>query len=267
MYVKNNDRLLTIQRRFNLNEVIVYLLQNWQVYDQVKRENLLFRHEKQSWKRWGRGVSLNVSMTDGWELSFWQHLSFLQGRVHVFVLLKLLQLGLDQNLSDVHHLLHGESQALHRVTELLLRGKRHHHHQPATSCASGQGMQTVATTSEMNEICSQGDKHQVNMVMIKSPKIQPDRVRQLKKMSYRHQACREVMEVKTAAFNSAVDAVHNHDDPDDVKMHVNATHPLRWWCAAFGLVSLFSRSINPFCTPAAQWLVYKYWGANFLQYF
>lgn len=28
-----------------------YLLQNWQVYDQVKRENLLFRHEKQSWKR------------------------------------------------------------------------------------------------------------------------------------------------------------------------------------------------------------------------
>lgn len=181
MYVKNNDRLLTIQRRFNLNEVIVYLLQNWQVYDQVKRENLLFRHEKQSWKRWGRGVSLNVSMTDGWGLSFWQHLSFLQGRVHVFVLLKLLQLGLDQNLSDVHHLLHGESQALHRVTELLLRGKRHHHHQPATSCASGQGMQTVATTSEMNEICSQGDKHQVNTVMIKSPKIQPDRVRQLKK--------------------------------------------------------------------------------------
>lgn len=50
MYVKDNDRLLTIQKHFNLNEVIVYLLQNWQVYDQVKRENLLFRHEKQSWK-------------------------------------------------------------------------------------------------------------------------------------------------------------------------------------------------------------------------
>lgn len=34
------------------------------------------------------------------------------------------------------------------------------------------------------------------------------------------------MEVKRAAFNSAVDAVHNRDDADDVKMRVNATHPL-----------------------------------------
>lgn len=48
------------------------------------------------------------------------YLSFLQGGVDVFVLLKLLQLSLDQNLSDVHHLLHRESQALHWVTELLL---------------------------------------------------------------------------------------------------------------------------------------------------
>lgn len=53
------------------------------------------------------------------------YLSLLEGGVDVLVLLELLQLGLDQNLSDVHHLLHGESQALHGVTELLLRDKRH----------------------------------------------------------------------------------------------------------------------------------------------
>lgn len=48
------------------------------------------------------------------------YLSFLEGSVYVLVLLKLLQLGLDQNLPDVHHLLHRQSQALHRVAELLL---------------------------------------------------------------------------------------------------------------------------------------------------
>lgn len=48
------------------------------------------------------------------------YLSFLKSIVDVFVLLKLLQLCFDQNLSDVHHLLHGQSQALLRVAELLL---------------------------------------------------------------------------------------------------------------------------------------------------
>lgn len=54
------------------------------------------------------------------------YLSFLEGGVDLFVLLKLLQLGLDQNLSDVHHLLHRQSQTLHRVAELLLEGKHLH---------------------------------------------------------------------------------------------------------------------------------------------
>lgn len=57
------------------------------------------------------------------------YLSFLEGGVDVFVLLKLLQLGLDQNLSDVHHLLHRQSQTLHRVTELLLQEKHTSHQQ------------------------------------------------------------------------------------------------------------------------------------------
>lgn len=51
------------------------------------------------------------------------HLSFLERGVDVLVLLELLQLGLHQHLPDVHHLLHGERQALHRVAELLLRGR------------------------------------------------------------------------------------------------------------------------------------------------
>lgn len=51
------------------------------------------------------------------------YLSFLEGRVDVFVLLELLQLCLNQNLSDVHHLLHRQSQTLHRVAELLLKKK------------------------------------------------------------------------------------------------------------------------------------------------
>lgn len=48
------------------------------------------------------------------------YLSFLEGNVDFFVLLKLLQLCLDQNLPDVHHLLHSQSQTLHWVAELLL---------------------------------------------------------------------------------------------------------------------------------------------------
>lgn len=52
------------------------------------------------------------------------YLSFLQSVIDVFVLLKLLQLCLDQNLSDVHHLLHCQSQTLHRITELLLQERK-----------------------------------------------------------------------------------------------------------------------------------------------
>lgn len=50
------------------------------------------------------------------------YLSFLQGSVNFLVLLELLQLGLDENLPDVHDLLHGQSQPLHRIAELLLQG-------------------------------------------------------------------------------------------------------------------------------------------------
>lgn len=64
------------------------------------------------------------------KFSFSVYLSFLEGGVDVFVLLKLLQLGLDQNLSDVHHLLHCQSQTLHWVTELLLEEK----HITSTNC-------------------------------------------------------------------------------------------------------------------------------------
>lgn len=45
-YTSNNKSPLKLSSCF-------YLLQNWQVYDQVNRENLLFRHEKQSWERSG----------------------------------------------------------------------------------------------------------------------------------------------------------------------------------------------------------------------
>lgn len=50
------------------------------------------------------------------------YLSFLEGIIDVLVLLKLLQLGLDQHLSDVHHLFHCQRQALHWVAKLLLEG-------------------------------------------------------------------------------------------------------------------------------------------------
>lgn len=75
-------------------------------------------------------VSPNLSVNNSWGLVTATaprgYLSLLEGGVDFFVLLKLLQLGLDQDLSDVHHLLHGESQALHRVTELLLQENIHH---------------------------------------------------------------------------------------------------------------------------------------------
>lgn len=54
------------------------------------------------------------------------YLSFLESIVDFFVLLKLLQLGLDEDLPDVHHLFHRQSQTLRRITELLLRGNMHH---------------------------------------------------------------------------------------------------------------------------------------------
>lgn len=50
-----------------------------------------------------------------------RYLSLLHCSVDVFVLLELLQLSLDQNLPDVHHLLHGQGQTLHREAEFLLQ--------------------------------------------------------------------------------------------------------------------------------------------------
>ena len=47
------------------------------------------------------------------------YLSFFQSCVDIFVLLVLFQLCFDQDLTNVHHLLHGQCQALHRVAELL----------------------------------------------------------------------------------------------------------------------------------------------------
>lgn len=49
------------------------------------------------------------------------HLSLLHSVVDFFVLLELLQLCLNQHLSDVHHLLYGQRQTLHGETELLLQ--------------------------------------------------------------------------------------------------------------------------------------------------
>lgn len=49
------------------------------------------------------------------------YLSLLHSSVDVFVLLELLQLCLNQHLSDVHYLLHGQRQTLHGETELLLQ--------------------------------------------------------------------------------------------------------------------------------------------------
>ena len=53
------------------------------------------------------------------------YLSFFQSRVDIFVLLVLFQLCFDQDLTNVHHLLHGQCQALHRVAELLLKVRIH----------------------------------------------------------------------------------------------------------------------------------------------
>lgn len=51
------------------------------------------------------------------------YLSFLESSVDIFILLVLLQLGLHKHLTDVHDLLHCQSQTFHRVTELLLEAK------------------------------------------------------------------------------------------------------------------------------------------------
>lgn len=53
------------------------------------------------------------------------YLSFFQSCVDIFVLLVLFQLCFDQDLTNVHHLLHGQCQALHRVAELLLKVRIH----------------------------------------------------------------------------------------------------------------------------------------------
>lgn len=53
------------------------------------------------------------------------YLSFLQRIINFFILLELLQLRFNENLSDVHHLLDGQSQALDRVAELLLKQTHH----------------------------------------------------------------------------------------------------------------------------------------------
>lgn len=51
------------------------------------------------------------------------YLSFLESSVDIFILLVLLQLGLHKHLTDVHDLLHCQSQTFHGVTELLLEAK------------------------------------------------------------------------------------------------------------------------------------------------
>lgn len=56
--------------------------------------------------------------------------------------------------------------------------------------------------------------------MLKIPKIQLERVHWQKP---RDQASSEVMEVRAATFNSAMDALHLHEDANDEKMHVIAT--------------------------------------------
>lgn len=52
------------------------------------------------------------------------YLSFLESSVDIFILLVLFQLCLHQHLTDVHDLLHRQSQTFHRVTELLLEAKK-----------------------------------------------------------------------------------------------------------------------------------------------
>lgn len=91
------------------------------------------------WDEEGRLHLLHLEMAGGNDpSSCGVYLSFLEGGVDVFVLLKLLEFGLDQNLSDVHHLLHRESQALHWVTELLLEEK-HTSHQQTKPYIRGSG--------------------------------------------------------------------------------------------------------------------------------
>lgn len=51
------------------------------------------------------------------------YLSFLESSVDIFILLVLLQLRLHKHLTDVHDLLHCQSQTFHGVTELLLEAK------------------------------------------------------------------------------------------------------------------------------------------------
>lgn len=65
-------------------------------------------------------LAFNEDQSDNKNSSCGIYLSFLEGVVDVFVLLKLLQFGLDKNLPDVHHLLHRESQTFHWVAKLLL---------------------------------------------------------------------------------------------------------------------------------------------------
>ena len=84
------------------------------------------------------------------------YLSLLEGGVDVFVLLKLLQLCLDQNLSDVHHLLHRQSQTLHGITELLLEGKKKHRINKLTFiCADWKWKTQNSPTARSDGICCQ----------------------------------------------------------------------------------------------------------------
>lgn len=69
-----------------------------------------------------KGYFKSVSMLEAaCVIKIRSYLSLLHSSVDVFVLLELLQLCLNQHLSDVHHLLHGQRQTLHGETELLLQ--------------------------------------------------------------------------------------------------------------------------------------------------
>lgn len=48
-------------------------------------------------------------------------LSFFQGSVDILILLVLFQLCFHQDLTDVHHFLHSQSEAFHWVAEFLKR--------------------------------------------------------------------------------------------------------------------------------------------------
>lgn len=101
----------------------------------MKKENLLVRQQKQSCnKKDEEDVRIITVVSDGWLMhpltvhntsivcyTGRSYLSLLHSVVDFFVLLELLQLCLNQHLSDVHHLLHRQRQTLHRETELLLQ--------------------------------------------------------------------------------------------------------------------------------------------------